>query len=107
MSELKAGEVDRFLKSPDRGKALYLVYGPDRGLVSERGEVLARSTGVDLTDSFDKIRPVIEEVKVDIVILAELLHLRARPPNSLTANGARLGSKNKTSSMSNFIRKFH
>lgn len=56
MSELKAGEVDRFLRNPDRTKVLYLVYGPDRGLVSERAELLAKSTGVDLSDSFSTIK---------------------------------------------------
>ena len=71
MSELKAGEVDRFLKSPDRGKALYLVYGPDRGLVSERGEVLARSTGVDLTDSFSTIKLDANELAGDPVKLID------------------------------------
>ena len=56
MSELKAGEVDRFLRNPDTTKTLYMVYGPDRGLVSERAEGLARSTGIDLSDSFSTIK---------------------------------------------------
>ncbi|GAB4361337.1 MAG: DNA polymerase III subunit delta [Oricola sp.] len=56
MSELKAGEVDRFLKNPDPAKVVYLVYGPDRGLVSERAEILAKSTGVDLSDTFSSIK---------------------------------------------------
>lgn len=56
MAQLKAGDVDRFLRSPDRGKVVYLVYGPDRGLVSERGELLAKATGVDLNDAFSTIK---------------------------------------------------
>ena len=71
MSELKAGEVERFLKNPDRGKALYLVYGPDRGLVSERAELLARSTGVDLTDSFSTIKLDANELAADPVKLID------------------------------------
>lgn len=71
MSELKAGEVDRFLKNPDRGKAVFLVYGPDRGLVSERAEQLARMTGVDLSDSFSAIRLDANELASDPVRLLD------------------------------------
>lgn len=71
MSELKAGEVDRFLRSPDKAKVLYLVYGPDRGLVSERAEILARSTGVDLADSFSTIKLDANELAGDPVKLID------------------------------------
>lgn len=71
MSELKAGEVDRFLRNPDKGKILYLVYGPDRGLVSERGELLAKSTGVDLADSFSTIKLDANELASDPVRLID------------------------------------
>ncbi|QKV19840.1 DNA polymerase III subunit delta [Oricola thermophila] len=71
MSELKAGEVDRFLKNPDRGRVLYLVYGPDRGLVSERAEILAKSTGIDLSDSFSTLKVDANELAGDPVRLID------------------------------------
>lgn len=71
MSELKAGEVDRFLKSPDKAKTLYLVYGPDRGLVSERAEILAKSTGIDLSDTFSTIKLDANELASDPVRLID------------------------------------
>jgi len=71
VSELKAGEVDRFLKNPDPTKSLYLVYGPDRGLVSERAELLAKSTGIDLADSFSTIKLDANELAADPVRLID------------------------------------
>ena len=71
MSELKAGEVDRFLRKPDNAKTLYLVYGPDRGLVSERAEILAKSTGTDLADSFSTIKLDANELAGDPVKLID------------------------------------
>ncbi|WP_193174338.1 DNA polymerase III subunit delta [Oricola nitratireducens] len=71
MSELKAGEVDRFLRNPDQSKTVYLVYGPDRGLVSERAETLAKSSGVDLADSFSTIKLDANELAGDPVRLVD------------------------------------
>jgi DNA polymerase-3 subunit delta len=52
----KAHEVDSWLKSPDAAIASVLVYGPDRGLVSERARVFAASTGLPLDDVFTVAR---------------------------------------------------
>lgn len=52
----KAHEVDSWLKSPDGGIASVLVYGPDRGLVSERAGVFAAGTGLPLDDVFTVTR---------------------------------------------------
>ncbi|MEM7567168.1 MAG: DNA polymerase III subunit delta, partial [Pseudomonadota bacterium] len=41
MTALKGAAVERFLKRPDR--TLVLLYGNDRGLVSERAEQLAKA----------------------------------------------------------------
>lgn len=71
MTELKAGDVDRFLKSPDRSKIVYLVYGPDRGLVSERAERLAKASGVDLADAFSTIKLDADELSGDPVRLVD------------------------------------
>lgn len=56
MAELKAGEVERFLKKPVFSHLVYLFYGPDRGLVSERADGLAKASGVDLADAFSTIK---------------------------------------------------
>ncbi len=56
MTQLKAGEIERYLKAPDFGKAVHLVYGPDRGLVSERSKKLAAATKIDLSDPFSAIK---------------------------------------------------
>jgi hypothetical protein len=52
MAEKKAHEVDAWLKRPDPAVRLVLVYGPDRGLVSERGRAFALSTGLSPDDPF-------------------------------------------------------
>lgn len=52
MVALKGRAVDQFLQRPDRQAACILVYGPDTGLVSERGRMLAdalRDSDDDLT----------------------------------------------------------
>ena len=71
MTELKAGDVDRFLKNPDRSKIVFLVYGPDRGLVSERAEALAKTSGVDLLDTFSTIKLDANELASDPVRLID------------------------------------
>lgn len=71
MAELKAGEVERFLRNPDGKMLLYLVYGPDRGLVSERAEQLAKSSGVDLADSFSTVKLDAAELASDPVRLMD------------------------------------
>ncbi|MBK8456202.1 MAG: DNA polymerase III subunit delta [Phyllobacteriaceae bacterium] len=54
--QLKSNEIDAWLKRPDAGVAALLVYGPDRGLVSERARAFAERSGVDLSDPFSVIR---------------------------------------------------
>lgn len=56
MAELKAGGVANFSAKPDLSKPLFLVYGPDRGLVSEIVDAIATATGVDQNDPFSMIK---------------------------------------------------
>ncbi|OLP54013.1 DNA polymerase III subunit delta [Rhizobium rhizosphaerae] len=56
MAELKAHEVDGALRRGLPSQKLILIYGPDRGLVSERAQTLARLSGVALDDPFSVIR---------------------------------------------------
>lgn len=56
MAQLKSHEADRFVARPDLSYALFLIYGPDHGLATERAERLASATGVSLEDPFSAIR---------------------------------------------------
>jgi DNA polymerase-3 subunit delta len=52
MSEIKPQEFDRLLRSSAALPRTLVVFGPDRGLVSERAEAAARRCGVALDDDF-------------------------------------------------------
>jgi DNA polymerase III subunit delta len=56
MAEVKSHEFDAFLKSKPLPARLFLVYGPDRGLVSERASALAVTSGVNLDDAFSVVK---------------------------------------------------
>ncbi|MDN5926790.1 MAG: DNA polymerase III subunit delta [Hyphomicrobiales bacterium] len=56
MAQKKAFEVDRWLSRPEPSFRLVLIYGPDRGLVSERARVFAANTGLPLHDPFAVVR---------------------------------------------------
>lgn len=56
MAQKKAHEVDGWLARPDTDARTVLIYGPDRGLVSERAKRFAALTGLPLDDAFTVIR---------------------------------------------------
>lgn len=56
MAEIKSHEFDAFAKRRPLPVRLLLVYGPDRGLVSERAATLASASGVMLDDPFSVIK---------------------------------------------------
>jgi DNA polymerase-3 subunit delta len=56
MTEIKSHEFEQFLQRPLRDDRIYLIYGPDRGLVSERAGQIAGKSGVALDDPFSLIR---------------------------------------------------
>jgi len=56
MAQKKAFEVDRWLSRPEPAFRLVLIYGPDRGLVSERARAFAKKTGLPLDDPFAVVR---------------------------------------------------
>jgi DNA polymerase-3 subunit delta len=56
MAQKKAHEVDRWLSRPESSFTLVLIYGPDRGLVSERARSFASRTGLPLDDPFAVVR---------------------------------------------------
>lgn len=56
MAQKKAHEVDGWLSRPDPDVRIVLVYGPDRGLVSERAKRFAAATGLPLDDPFSVVK---------------------------------------------------
>ncbi len=56
MAQLKAHEVERYISKPQQSHRVFLVYGPDTGMVSERAAILAKASGADLNDPFSAIR---------------------------------------------------
>lgn len=56
MAQKKAHEVDGWLARPDGAVKIVLLYGPDRGLVSERARIFAGKTGLPLDDPFSVMR---------------------------------------------------
>ncbi len=56
MAQIRANEFDRFASGKKSAFRLFLVYGPDRGLVSERAATLAELSGVDMADPFSVTR---------------------------------------------------
>lgn len=65
MAEIKAHEFDQFVKRRARDFRIFLIYGPDRGLVSERATELAKMTGVDLADAFSFMRLEATDINSD------------------------------------------
>ncbi|WP_265516228.1 DNA polymerase III subunit delta [Nitratireductor luteus] len=56
MAQKKAHEVDGWLSRPDPIFWIVLIYGPDRGLVSERARRFAIASGLPLDDPFTVIK---------------------------------------------------
>lgn len=71
MAKLKAHEVDGFLSRAGTGYHIFLVYGPDRGMVSERASQIAKATKVPLDDPFCVIRLDAATINSDPARLAD------------------------------------
>ncbi|MEX0345677.1 MAG: DNA polymerase III subunit delta [Rhizobiaceae bacterium] len=56
MAQLKNHEADSWLARPGDKTGIVLIYGPDRGLVSERAKKFATATGLNLNDPFAVLR---------------------------------------------------
>lgn len=52
MVAVKASDVDVFVARPDPARPIVLVFGPDAGLVSERGNALIKASVDDINDPF-------------------------------------------------------
>ncbi|PHP68606.1 DNA polymerase III subunit delta [Zhengella mangrovi] len=56
MAQKKAHEADAWISRPEPGARIVLIYGTDRGVVSERARKFAAATGIPLDDPFATIR---------------------------------------------------
>lgn len=56
MVEVKNHEFEGLLRKKPLGYRIFVIFGPDRGLVSERAAELAALSGVDLSDPFSLIK---------------------------------------------------
>lgn len=74
MAALKPRDIEPFLKKPDFSRSVILLYGPDAGLVSERADVLAEKSGVDLSDPFCLIRMDADDAASDVARIADEAH---------------------------------
>ena len=50
--KLDKGQLEKFLKQPPETVAAVLIFGPDEGLVRERGNVLTQAVAESLDDPF-------------------------------------------------------
>src|SRR5690606_23771687 len=74
MAQKKAHEVDAWLRRPDRETRIVLIYGPDRGLVSERAKAFATGSGLDADDPFSSVRLDATEVEANPGRLVSAAH---------------------------------
>ena len=69
----RANEVDARIARPDASIQVFLVYGPDRGLVRERAATLAAKLVADPDDVFAVTRLSDDEVKTDPAALGDAM----------------------------------
>lgn len=63
--KIAAGQVERFLRSPDPKMPVVLIYGPDEGLVRERAALLIKSVLDDPNDPFRLSDLSADQIKSD------------------------------------------
>jgi DNA polymerase-3 subunit delta len=56
MAEVKSAQADSFVQRPDKAFGVFLLYGPDAGMVSERADTLSGNFGIDRSDPFAMLR---------------------------------------------------
>src|SRR3954452_2289431 len=71
MVALRGRDVDVFLKAPDAGRPIVLLYGPDAGLVRERADALVASALDDPSDPFSLVRMDGDELSAEPSRLVE------------------------------------
>ena len=74
MVQVKPADIDRFLRSPDPGIRVVLVFGADDGLVSERSEVFARAAVGNSDDPLSRLHFDASALAEDPARLADEAH---------------------------------
>ena len=69
--KIAAGQVERFLRTPDPKTPVVLIYGPDEGLVRERAALLIKTVLDDPKDPFRLSDLSADQVKNDPAVLAD------------------------------------
>lgn len=69
--KIAAGQVERFLRSPDPKTPVVLIYGPDEGLVRERADLLVRTTLDDPSDPFRLSDLAADQIRSDPASLVD------------------------------------
>lgn len=75
--KVASAAVERTLRSPADAIRAFLIYGPDRGLVTERGGQLAKALGVDLNDPFASATLEDDALKTDPLRLDDELRAQS------------------------------
>ncbi|KQO73807.1 DNA polymerase III subunit delta [Rhizobium sp. Leaf262] len=65
MTEIKSHEFERFAERPAERFRVFVLYGPDRGLVSERAALIASKTGIDPNDAFASLKMTATDLQGD------------------------------------------
>ena len=65
MTEIKSHEFERFAENPAERFRVFVLYGPDRGLVSERATLIASKTGIDPSDAFASLKLTAADLQGD------------------------------------------
>ncbi|CAN7549471.1 DNA polymerase III subunit delta [Neorhizobium sp. LjRoot104] len=65
MAEVKSHEFDRFAEKSAELYKIFVIYGPDRGLVSERAAVIASKTGISQDDPFAMLKLDVSDLQGD------------------------------------------
>lgn len=71
MGQIKAHEFEGLIKRSDLPYRVFMIYGPDIGLVSERSAEISKKTGVDLSDDFNVVKMDVSEINADPGRLAD------------------------------------
>jgi DNA polymerase-3 subunit delta len=74
MTTIKSSDVDRTIANPDPVQSIFLVFGPDTGLVRERADALVRASVDDPSDPFALARIEGDELAGNPARLVEEVH---------------------------------
>lgn len=69
--KLPYARIETFAKKPDSGVKAVLLYGPDAGLVAERGKQMLHATVDDLADPFRVVQFSFDDIKDDSARLCD------------------------------------